>query len=315
MNARFTTENVTPAQRAHRWREIVGATYFPLEITIPRPETFGGSIAIDAVGPLSISRHQSSGLAYRRDVHHLRKEREEQFLITVPEQGEVDFTQCGHDVRCGAGGFILQRSHEPYEFSHRDASALWVVKVPSDVLRSRLRAPDRFCALRFDAQEGAGALFVDFLRLLPRRLPQLGEEGRAAVGGQVLDLLVLALQDDARVLDSAESVVRAAHLQRIESFVRRNLHDPDLSPQRIAAGCGISVRYLHQLFRDTGMTVNGWVREQRLLSCHAALTTGAPRRTIAEIAYSWGFADQAQFSRAFRSRFGTSPSDVRRRAG
>jgi AraC-like DNA-binding protein len=312
MNERFSTAEVVPPQRARYWRDLVGETYFPLEVTIPRPDRFGGRIAIDKVGAVSISRHQSSGLAYRRDVRHLRREREEQFLITVPEQGEVAFSQSGQEVRCGAGGFILQRSHEPYEFSHREDSALWVVKVPSDILRSRLRAPDRFCARRFDAQEGAGALFVDFLRLLPHRLPQLGEEGRAAVGNHVLDLLVLALQDDERVLGSSETTVRAAHLQRIESFIRRNLHNPDLSPQVIADGCGISVRYLHQLFQDTGTTVIGWIREQRLLSCHAMLTGGAARRTIADIAYSWGFSDQAQFSRAYRRRFGMSPREARR---
>ena len=40
----------------------------------------------------------------------------------------------------------------------------------------------------------------------------------------------------------------------------------------------------------------------------------ADRRAIGEIAYARGFTDQAQFSRAFRARFGLSPSEARGRA-
>lgn len=35
---------------------------------------------------------------------------------------------------------------------------------------------------------------------------------------------------------------------------------------------------------------------------------------MAEIAYRYGFSDQAQFSRLFKAQFGMTPSDWRRRA-
>ena len=46
-------------------------------------------------------------------------EREECFLITVPELAEIRFEQDGKDVRCRPGAFLIERSHLPYEFSHR----------------------------------------------------------------------------------------------------------------------------------------------------------------------------------------------------
>lgn len=312
MQVRHSTSKIPTLARAKYWEQIIGLTYFPLKINIPRPEVFAGAIAVDGLGSLSISRHQSGGLHYERHARHLCREQDEQFLVTVPEQSEIRFSQAGRDVRCKPGSFIVQRSHEPYEFSHSADNFLWVVKVPTLALRSRLRSPDRFCALNFDSTRGAGALFVEFLRLLPQRLEELSDEGRSAVGQQVLDLLVLALEQDDRVLKSQDSSVRSAHLQRIESFVRRNLHDPDLGPQNIADACGISIRYLHQLFQDCEHTIAQWIREQRLLACHEALKDPFCQGTIAEIAYRWGFGDQAQFSRAYRSRFGQTPSDVRR---
>ena len=40
----------------------------------------------------------------------------------------------------------------------------------------------------------------------------------------------------------------------------------------------------------------------------------ARNRTIADIAYRFGFSDQAQFSRLFKARFGQTPSEYRSRS-
>jgi AraC-like DNA-binding protein len=79
----------------------------------------------------------------------------------------------------------------------------------------------------------------------------------------------------------------------------------------VADGCGISIRYLHQIFEGEGVTVGAYIRNQRLLMCDAMLRDPNCRKSISEIAYQWGFGDQAQFSRNYRSRFGCTPSDVR----
>jgi len=193
-------------------------------------------------------------------------------------------------------------------------NALWVLKVPADVLRSRLRAPDRFCALSFDATRGAGALFADYVRLLPPRLLEMECAAREAVGQHILDLLALAVEADERTLSSRDTSVKRAHLQRIEAFIRRNLQDPELGPAMIADGCGISTRYLHQLFKGADTTVGRWVREQRLLACKQEVEALGCRDTIADIAHRWGFADHAQFSRAYRAQFGCSPREARARS-
>jgi AraC-like DNA-binding protein len=54
-----------------------------------------------------------------------------------------------------------------------------------------------------------------------------------------------------------------------------------------------------------------YIRNQRLAMCDAMLRDPACRQSIAEIAYRWGYADQAQFSRNYRSRFGHTPSEAR----
>ncbi len=64
-------------------------------------------------------------------------EREESYLITVPDVAEIRFAQ---DNKTSSAGLASPNRAQPlpYEFSHRERAALWVMKVPSALLRSRI---------------------------------------------------------------------------------------------------------------------------------------------------------------------------------
>ncbi len=299
-------------RRSADWRRAIAQAYFPLDLGFRDAPRFDGALAIWQIGEVSLSRLTSEALVYRRSARHLKAASgEEEYLVTVPVTSPVSFSQAGKEVRCRPGGFILERSHEPYEFAHEAHADLWVLKIGANLLKGRLRAPDRFCSLAFDAAEGAGGLLADLLPLLPRRLASLGPGSRAAVGRQLIDLLVLAVAEDPRTLTSAASAVRAAHLTRIETVVRARLADPGLDAEAVAREAGVSVRYLHDLMRDAGQPLGRWIRALRLEAARAALADPGRRDTLAEIAYRSGFADQSQFSRAFRGAFGQTPRDYR----
>ncbi|WP_374650839.1 helix-turn-helix domain-containing protein [Dongia sp.] len=311
MKTIFTTSDIATSERSRHWHDAIARAYFPLELKFRQPDSFNGDLAIWQLGDVSLSRLTSESLLYRRQRQHCANERGEQFLITVPARSDVFFAQLGKEVRCSPGGFLLERSNEPYEFSHEQAADLWVLKVEASALAGRIRAPGRFCSMTFDAANGAGGMFVDMLHLIPGRFDAMTDEVRNTVGQQLIELLVLSLKADERTLTSASSTVREAHLTRIEAFVRHNLQNPDLDMDAIARACGISTRYLHELFRDTNQTLGQWIRDQRLEACRATLADPANRQTVAEIAYRWGFGDQAQFSRAFKAHFGQSPKEFR----
>ncbi len=311
MKTTITTRDFTGPARSRHWQDTIGKTYFPLDLSFRRPEAFDGEVVSWELGQVSLSRLTSDALLYRRLPKHLSAQGLEEYLVTLPAVSEVRFSQCGKEVRANPGSFFIERSHEPYEFSHAEPALLWVIKVAGDMLGGRLRSPDRFCSMEFDATNGANGLFVDMLHLIPGRYDTMNEETRATVGRQLVDLLSLAVQSDERVLKSGVSSIRAAHIARIEAFVRAHLDDPDLGPDQVAAGCGISVRYLHELLKDTSHTLAQWIRDQRLQAAYECLEDPAELRTIGEIAYANGFSDQAQFSRSFRSRFGLTPKEAR----
>lgn len=311
MDSRITTAGMNPASRSRHWHEAIASTYFPLELAFKQTDTFEGELLSWQLGELSLSRLCAQPTSYRRLPRHLVNESEEEFLITVPTHSEVYFSQSGQDVRCNPGGFIFERSNEPYEFSHSDPASLWVLKVSEVALSERIRAPGRFCSLEFDARNGTGGLFTDMLQHIPARIDDMTKDARATVGEHLIELLALSVESDGRTMSGGSSAARSAHLVRIEQFLRNHLSDPLLSPERVALACGISTRYLHELFRDTNQTLGQWIRDQRLLACKNDLKDPNNCETIATIAYSHGFTDQAQFSRAFKNHFEQTPKDYR----
>ena len=314
MRVKYSTTQAPPMARKRYWDQAVSRTYFPLELGFRNSPHFSGDLDVWSLGNVSISRNVSDGLVYRRHERHLVQEREESYLITVPELSEICFAQDGKEVRCRPGAFLVERSHLPYEFSYAAPNALWVLKVPSATLRARVGQPERLASLSFDSTQGVGALFVDMIRSTAPRLDEMGAAARDVCGKHLVELLALSVEGDQRVLAGAASSVQSAHLHRVERFVRAHLAVSNLAPQAIAEACGISVRYLHQLFATQGTTVCTWIRCQRLLMCDEALRETANRRSIAEIAYHWGFSDHAQFSRHYRAQFGCTPSDTREAA-
>jgi AraC-like DNA-binding protein len=314
MRVKYSTAQAAPAARKRYWDQAVSQTYFPLELGFRNTPSFSGDLEVWSLGNLSISRNVSDGLVYRRHQRHLLHEREESYLITVPELSEISFAQDGKEVRCRPGAFLVERSHLPYEFSYAEPNALWVLKVPSATLRARVGQPERLASLSFDSTRGVGALFVDMIRHTAPRLDEMSGAARDISGKHLVDLLALAIEGDERVLAGAASSVQSAHLHRVERFIRTHLALSDLSPQIVAQGCGISIRYLHQLFATQGTTVCGWIRRQRLLMCDEALRDIGGRKSISEIAYQWGFGDHAQFSRHYKAHFGFTPSDAREAA-
>lgn len=311
MRSTLSTAHAPPAERKRFWDRAVTQTYFPLDLTFKNSPAFSGELDVWSVGNLSISRNKSDALLYRRHKRHVVHEREESFLITIPELSEIQFAQAGQEVRCKPGTFLVERSHLPYEFSYAEANTLLVLKVPSAMLRARIGQPERLSSLRFDCSRGIGLLFTDMIRTSVQRLDELDPGSLDVIGRHLVDLLVLSIEADERVIAGGTTAVQTAHLHRVERFVRANLADIHLTPQIIADRCTISVRYLHRLFETLGTTVCEWIRTQRLLMCDEALRDPACRHSISEIAYRWGFSDQAQFSRHYRRHFGRTPSATR----
>jgi AraC-like DNA-binding protein len=109
--------------------------------------------------------------------------------------------------------------------------------------------------------------------------------------------------------------LRAARLGAIKRDIVNNLRQNALSIHATASRHGVSVRYIHQLFAADGTSFSKFVLQQRLAAVHLMLRDARFfGRAVTAIAFEVGFDDVSSFDRAFRRRYGATPSDVRETA-
>ncbi len=305
--ARHSTDSLPAPDRAKHWHGVIAEAYFPLQLTFRDAARFQGNLEMRNVGEVGLSRLRTEPVQYERQPRHITGATEEQYLITIPLRSPVEFRQLGREVRCDPGGFLLERGDEPYRFSYAAANDLCVLKVAKPLLAEKLRNPDRFCAIVFDGQSGLGGLFTTMAQQVEQITP---DQGGTVLGRHLIELLALCLDRNSDSGPGAGSAVRAAHLRRAEDVIRRNLSHPDLSPGMVADTCGISKRYLHEVFADVNSTVAQFIREQRLIAARDLLQLPNPG-PMSDVAYRFGFSDQAQFSRLFKAMFGQTPTSYR----
>jgi len=161
-----------------------------------------------------------------------------------------------------------------------------------------------------DSRSGIGAVLYSHIDALSRQLDVLGGSDLPAVRRATLELLTAALSCD---VDATPQPLSRQYLRRLQDYVLDHLPDEGLSPTSIAQAHHISPRYLHLLFAQTGQSVSSYIRQQRLERCRETLGNPAHRdRSVAEIAYQWGFSDPAHFSRIYKRQFGRTPGEQRR---
>ena len=96
---------------------------------------------------------------------------------------------------------------------------------------------------------------------------------------------------------------------RVVDFVQAHL-DSEIDPEQLGEIAGFSRHHFHRVFRGmTGESVMGFVRRLRLE--RAAMRLKFSSEPITHVALGSGYTSHEAFTRAFKNRFGSSPSDYR----
>ncbi len=298
------------------WQETASRVFLGLRTEQKRKdEPFFGQLDYREAGPLSVTHvHSTSQRVYRGEREIARAPRE-CFFICMQLEGVCTVRQTRRqEYQTRPGDVELLDGVRPGELSFESAYRRVVILVPYAALRPRLVDADKSIGSVLRATEGTGALVSAYVSAFARN--EVTEPAMGSLSDILVSLLAVGFntREDGERQDSAS--VREARRHAIRDYAERNLADPALSPATVSAHFRCSTRYLHGLFAEGGESFMRWVLARRLARCRQALL--APElseRTIADIAFRWGFQDLSHFGRAFKAAFGMTPRECRAEVG
>jgi len=306
----FSTAAAPPAERARLFQRTMADSF---HVGLDLQSSSNSPLRAELVGYRG-RRLQFASLRF--SPHTARSvtssEHRGRLLLTFHKEGEIEVSQGGRERHVKPGQLFVVDLSRPFLIA-AETMATTSVYLPVAAVRQLIPCLDAVTALPISAESGTAAALRAMVDQLVAVAPSLTEDAADHVADSIPHLLASVLNPLEEAHDGLPSRLRAAHKERIRTFVRENLGDSSLDIERIARGVRLSARHIHTLFADEPVTLMKWLWRERLERCRRELVDPALReRAIGEIAYSWGFNDLAHFSRAFRDRFGCSPRQLRR---
>ena len=314
MTLDFSTAPLDSRAQLDYWREVVCTTFVEYEMDVPQHASTGflGQVTAQTVGGVGVARVVSDPHTVFRSPSLVRRSSEDDLLVNLAVQGRVTVTQQGREALLQPGDFTVYDSALPCRIACLDPFELLVLKVPRSLFDAHCPLAQDTMATQVPGDRGVGALIAPFLHSLTVHARGLAPDASARIATTLLELLATALSDRTAVGGQLKAP-GAVHMGRARRYINDHIADPDLSPTVIAQALGISVRYLHAIFRAEDTTPSHWILRQRIhMAARLLADPGRAGRRVTDIAYAVGFKDASHFTRAFKSRYGVSPREYRR---
>jgi AraC-like DNA-binding protein len=306
------TASLTRPERFGVWAETIAAAFGPFGISRNDPERFHGRVRVERRRAIRFIELGYDGHAFRRSRGDVARLDDAYCSLLRPLKGRLILLQDGTEHVLEPGQYYLVNHSVPYETVPQAGYQAVALAFPPSAITSRAANPRSFYALKDDRASPRWKLLDGFLTQYTEGRQVWNECEFETLTQQLLDLIVMSIVEPSQQASAAEGSTRTAHRARALRHIRAHLPDRDLTPRTVAEACGISLAYLHEIFRGVGHSVEETIFAERLERARVALRAPDHARVqIATIAYRFGFSDPAHFARAFRRHFGASPREWR----
>lgn len=270
---------------------------------------FGQTVMNDDVSLHDLS---TTGLIVERSEKSAAADPQEDVFLVLQRRSSGVLTQYGRDVHLTPGSIALFDPSRAYSFDHSAGNQR---QLTVRVSRSRLGIDDqtiaRLSATPMPDDHPQSVLVRAYMRALWKQKPYQSADAASASGDLAVDLVSSLLNSLGSWRTGA---VRTSDYERMMRFIDAHFESPDLDVAALADAHHVSIRNVYNVFATRSVTPAAAIRTRRL--DHAAeLIRDEPRLTVVDVAMRCGFSDAATFARAFRRRFGHTPSEWRREAG
>lgn len=306
----FSTDGIAPRDRLKEWGGAVWQLIGGLDSDAFGDNDFQGRIESGEAGALRLCRLQASRHRVVRTPPQIRRSERSYFKLVAQLRGRASFEQQGRQVWLSPGEWSLYDTTRAYSVVNPESVEQLVLLLPKDQMPQGRLPLDELMVQRFSGATGVSRLAWDAMLAAHQELPQMTPATAEGVADVIVQLVHLTLLE--RAGRGTALTQREALRDRLKAHVARHLRDPRLSVEQVAQALGCSRRHLYNALADEPDGVAGYILAQRLAACRAELARPeTAARSITDIALSFGFTNTAHFSRAFRERYGHSPSECR----
>ncbi len=287
---RASTQDIPLEQRLAFWEDYNASILVGLKCSSYSQAGFAATQDNLCLERLRLARIGGNEHVVERDRSMIRAVPKESIFVSLVQGSQSFFYQDNGCNLLQPGELVIYRTDKPYLFGFSGPMRQFIFDIPQDDFAER-------CLRDFKGPLKIGAE-SPVQRLLVRTL---GERTR--------DFL-----DSPHGEDAERYQEEAYDLLAAKQYIQQHLDEPALSCERVAAATGVSSRHLARLFAQEGSSPGRYLQERRLERARQLLASPQGRRLdVAEVAYRHGFSSQAHFARAFKARYGMTPSEARGR--
>ncbi|WP_445489415.1 helix-turn-helix transcriptional regulator [Rhodopseudomonas sp. RCAM05734] len=296
------------------WQEIHLAEIWSVEYSISERVPFEAVIEATTLGPVVLGQMAGTIKRASRMARNIADDGNDNYLLLVNKADTaLAGVQVGREYAVGRGEAALVTAAESLKMHGADSNIWMNVVIPRDVLTQAFPQIDTRLALKVGADNEALDLLKRYCRLLESGPVLTTPDLETHAATTIVDLIGLATGAKGETAELAGlRGLRAARLQAVLARIADNFAHPGISAQGVARELKLSVRYVHDLLQETGVSFAERVLELRLQKTWRMLQDRrCDGMRVSEIAMICGFNDVAYFNRCFRRRFGCTPSSAR----
>lgn len=257
---------------------------------------------------MQVFERKVSGLQHGRTAVRARRDGFDHFAVHMLLSGELLTGPAGAERRLEPGEVSIVDTSHPHR-SRMEGAHVFTVQLAREHVQAVLGSVDWIHGAVLTS--AAARLLAGFTTFLIRHNGHPSHDDTDHAARTVTELLAVGLSGEA-VSPHTLSVHSERILRRsqADAFIAKNLANPRLNVDAVAAGIGISRSVLYRILEDEG-GVRHIIQRHRLDAARRALRHPDEGRTIADLAHACGFASQSHFSRAFTGAFNVSPGRFR----
>lgn len=309
----WSTDAIRPTEQFAFWHDAICAAIMNVGMRGDSRGPFQGTVTTLETNDLRFTTFRSKGHEVLRTSQHVSSKGEAAYLISLQREGVGRVMEGDRTWELAPGEIGVVEAARPFRITFPGDVERTIAVVPSAMVHARapwLRGqPFRKIDRSFPFLDLARGYFDQFITLGG----DAAERAAAPLVENLCNLVALATAPDGDQRARVMAAGRRLQTDTLLAYLQRHLGDPEMSPRKAAAKLGVSVRTVHERFRELDCSFGDWLLEHRLIACRRMLEDPrAAAMSISAVAYGHGFNDLSHFSRRFKERFAMTPRACRR---